>query len=1632
MLRSSLALRQSAIIRSVMSLLALFAAFFLSLAPARSQPVGCGQWKIEAQYAGDGTNVIAGNGDVHETISSINGLQFPSGAISLTQVPNTPASTLTGGITARLKCRAFGHAINGGASVTQTAPASQVRFVLTWQPKNGDAVADPPPPRVRFYYRRKVNLELQFHALQSGVRCTVQASLQCDPYQQSETIQTHDPPESYGFITPYSQDPAPLYAELSVSPQGVATHTVPFSHTVSAQVDAPYGEGGGGGRMARTGEQSLIGPDIPIPPVPLSREGDAEAYANLWVDYFVEGVTAGRVAPMGGGQQSAATDPSFTRWLPLSFSPVMSSQPYRFQSGALPAPWGNMYCYYSMILREEANPDLPNFDAFGLALRYLVQPVVSILDQHPDYNNPQGPYQTTGNTKGFVPRYSLTDASGDRLLWNALWTPHTDVRSTLVSVQGGFQLVNAGPPGAIRQKGRFTYTFQTISTNPLIARLTAIADDRGNTQTLNWTGGLTVTDSSTGRQLVFTGSPCFTRVDAPAYGGQPGIYTTLSWDGAGHLTALRVYPQSGGAPIRTTTWTYGGPNGDSILSETQGGAVAAFTYVPDAFGPDPFGLPIPRLATAAYGNAGDTSSSDDGGSVQGVWTHTVGTTQKGYSFWGIESRTNTTTDPRGNVSSLTYEHTLSDGLFFNAINGLTAKGPDFTGAPANSNVWKVGYTPDITHPTQVTLTDPFSRLWPTTFDADGNVTQTTDPLGHSWLFGYTPDGLNLASITDPTGPVWQFGYTGTRLTSVTDPAGATRLTATYNAFGQPTSVTVPAAVAASGQNEVTQFAYDAVTGDLTSATDPLGNVLIVNAYDALGDPLSASLFPDTGDPQTSQTPLTSSIVWDAAQQMIQALLPNGVQIVNTWTNGLVTQTQAQAPGGATLSQMSFSYDSRGRLYAASDLVGSCAQYRYDRSSNLTKVLDGRGNTTRVTYGPNDEPTSLTWPGGQSASALYDAVGRLASTTDERGTYLSYGYDNADRLTAVGDVTITYDSADRPLTLTAPNKSATFSYDPTTKRLTGLTTITNGFSYTVSYTYYPDGKRATMTSPFGTTTYAYDATGNVTSLTDPLNQTTTWTYDHTGRPLSQTSVTRRGVNISTVYGYGPSGQPGDPSTTPSYLRTITQTVNGQTVRQYTLTHSYLGQLLQRSGVGPNGYAETATFGYDARGRLTSEADTVIENGQPHTASGTYQYDLSDNLQGGINGWTYNSNNQVTNAPPMGGLPGATGLSYDASGNMTSLNGLTLTYDLWGQMTSAGSATYTYDIFGRRATKTVGGQTTCFLYDGDDLIGETDGSGNPLHGYLWGPFGLLSDVLFDLLDTLSRFCLPDDADDVRAVVDEYGSVTEAQVFTAYSERFWASQPVPSLPVSRGGYQDNETGLVYGGGSAYYAPCIGRFTTPSAPGYADNSNPYAYEPPVEEPPDAWVMPDDPSGRQFYYDGFRRTVNRGARIAESVLNTAAYFNPICQAIMVWKGQDAAGHKLSAGERVFILATMAVGPAVRGLGTLRLPKINLLPGFASRLHHVFPQAEEFAQQWRRLQIDIDRYAVRVNRFFHSRVLHAADGNPGGWWNTQWRNFFARNPEATSGDVFRFMEQLREQKGIGDLPFTFYNRWPWLPHFWPW
>ena len=170
-----------------------------------------------------------------------------------------------------------------------------------------------------------------------------------------------------------------------------------------------------------------------------------------------------------------------------------------------------------------------------------------------NFNAPTAPYSPLPGS--FVPYYVITDANGDRLVFDRNWHPYDDIHSTVSYLAGTLTLSGAGPPGTLKAVGTYTYTFQVsavdkISAEPISAYLITIAEPldvlHSNTQTLQWGSGatfLTVLDSSSGRTLVFhaNANGYLSGVNAPmANSNAPYTHTGLSFDGVGHLTALQV------------------------------------------------------------------------------------------------------------------------------------------------------------------------------------------------------------------------------------------------------------------------------------------------------------------------------------------------------------------------------------------------------------------------------------------------------------------------------------------------------------------------------------------------------------------------------------------------------------------------------------------------------------------------------------------------------------------------------------------------------------------------------------------------------------------------------------------------------------------------------------------------------------------------------------------------------------------------------------------------------------------------------------------------------------------------------------------------------------------------------------
>jgi hypothetical protein len=88
--------------------------------------------------------------------------------------------------------------------------------------------------------------------------------------------------------------------------------------------------------------------------------------------------------------------------------------------------------------------------------------------------------------------------------------------------------------------------------------------------------------------------------------------------------------------------------------------------------------------------------------------------------------------------------------------------------------------------------------------------------------------------------------------------------------------------------------------------------------------------------------------------------------------------------------------------------------------------------------------------------------------------------------------------------------------------------------------------------------------------------------------------------------------------------------------------------------------------------------------------------------------------------------------------------------------------------------------------------------------------------------------------------------------------------------------------------------------------------------------------------------------------------------------------------------------------------------------HHIFVQAEEFAEQWKATGINIEDFRVQLSPGTHLGQLHSSAGipgvGPGGLWNETWRQYFAAEAAAgrsiTQEGVFTQAAQMLSDFGV--------------------
>jgi RHS repeat-associated protein len=695
-----------------------------------------------------------------------------------------------------------------------------------------------------------------------------------------------------------------------------------------------------------------------------------------------------------------------------------------------------------------------------------------------------------------------------------------------------------------------------------------------------------------------------------------------------------------------------------------------------------------------------------------------------------------------------------------------------------------GWTLDVHHaydPTTNTLflgdghqRDGFELGTPVLFN--GNLLITSEDGGEVYVFSLT-SGHHIGTLRLMTGAVeYQFGYDGAgKLVTIADAAGnvttihrnsSEQPTAIIAPFGQTTTLTTDSnGFLSQVTDPLRKFSKFVNTKSdlLTSRTDPNGNIFNYR-YNSSGrlikdaDPLGGfielsrtnassgfgwSIGETTSMGRTSSYQTTLSLPW-----VQDGTASQSEQHTNTWPNGLQASSSNEFANGRLTNGVSLPGGS-----SASQTLGPDPIWGLQLPVNLSETLTQgtltwklRGSRT-ASLGTTGNPFSVTTEtdtqtvNGRTYTLTYTGSTRTYIHTTPAGRTVATRLDALERLSSlqVGGLTATnfaYDTHGRLASITEGTRKTTLAYN-----VQGfLGSVTDPLNLTSSFTYDADGQVLTATLPDGRViTYTYDANGNVTSVTPPGKAVHELAYNAVDLLESYTPPTITGGG-ATTYAYNldrdltgitrPDGQSISYSydsagrlttvTTPTGKNSYTYSattgnVSGETRGTAKIAYAYNGPLPIRttwSGAVAGNVGRAYNNNFWVASQTINGGNTVAfsyDNDGMNAKAGSLsiQRRAKDGL---ITGTTLGVTSDTRTYNTFGELTG-----YTAAVNGTTIDSVQYTRDADARVTAKTETingitnhyTYRYDLAGRLTSATKNGTAGTYTYDSNSnrLSGTT---------------------------------------------------------------------------------------------------------------------------------------------------------------------------------------------------------------------------------------------------------------------------------------------------------------------------------------
>ncbi|XPG41615.1 RHS repeat-associated core domain-containing protein [Variovorax sp. NFACC28] len=622
------------------------------------------------------------------------------------------------------------------------------------------------------------------------------------------------------------------------------------------------------------------------------------------------------------------------------------------------------------------------------------------------------------------------------------------------------------------------------------------------------------------------------------------------------------------------------------------------------------------------------------------------------------------------------------------------------------------------------------------------LTGIFDEAGVRWgTFAYDNTGRAVSTQLAGSADNYQVSYPSTGSATVIDPLGTSR-NYSYGTTKGKLAVTGGSLPSGEGKSDAASRVQDA-NGLITSETDFKGSVTTTTWDVARRLPttvVSASGTPDARTVTTqwhatfslpvliTEPGRTTAYTYDALGNVLTRTVTdtvtNKAQLWQWTYNASQLVDTATEPNGAVTS---YTYDTRGNVLTSTNALGHVTQYGYDLANRVVSSTAPNGLVTTYTYDQRDRLLTQS-TGGQTSVLTYKPYGTVETVSLPSGLVLTYAYDAAHRLTGWSNNrgesgTYTLDGMGNRTAEQIKDSAGNVAWSVarTINNINRLSGRTEGANQSSTFGYDANGELTSSTNGLNqSTNYGLDSLRRVKSVTDAANASATLKYN----ALDAVTEAKDFKGVVTAYGrdaqgnattessadtggsstqYDNLGLPSQITDALGQATSITRDALGRptglvfadgktTTLRYDLTANskgYLSEIIDRSG--------TTEYTRDALGRITLKKQTLATG----TSTGSvqqvsYAYNPNGTLasigypNGGTLSHVYDATGRLTGLN-WNGTPLVSGIAWNPLGQPTAWTWAFTTgspqltasrsYDTAGRLTSTEFSSYGYDAAGR---------------------------------------------------------------------------------------------------------------------------------------------------------------------------------------------------------------------------------------------------------------------------------------------------------------------------------------------------------------